>query len=268
MRTKKKYEQIHRIGRAIVAVLSIGYASASLALPDELQVQMDDINEPGQVGIDLSAGYAMGNPKTATDEDRRPTAHLLQASPQRSYGLTKTMQLGAQLFYARDSSGQSKIDGARLEWLYLPIRPAEEGGEGLFAGTLIEAGHLPKRLSENRLDAELRLIAGYRWGKWTVAANPEIGRKLAGDGSGVPDLSARMKLAYQATPTYAVGAEYYGDFGNMHAVGPLSHRSQQLFGVIDAKHGGCNFSIGIGRGLTSRSEPWVLKAAVGFSFDG
>lgn len=247
--------------------VSLTASPRAFALPDELQVHLDDINKPGQFGLELIANYTVSGPRKSSDEGLRPTRHLLQISPDFSYGLTNNVQLDLQLFSTLGFNGQARVDGGRVELSTIPIRPDDEDDDGPFFGGLFEVGHLPATLTTNNLDAEIKIFLGYRLGRWTFATNPEIGFKVSGNGSGAqPELAVKMKLAYRAAANYSIGIEHYGDLGQFRHIGPLIQQSQQTFAVVDFKAKGKAFNIGIGRGWNDFSERWVIKTIVSFPF--
>jgi len=241
-------------------------SSKALALPDELEVHLDDTTPKGQFAVDVIANYTASGPRAPSGEGLRPTFHLLQISPDFSYGLTKNSQIDLQLFSSVNLHGDGRVDGGRIEYLTIPIRPDDEDDDGLFLGGLFEVGHLPATLSRNRLDGEIKLLMGYRVGRWTFATNPELGFKVKGSGSSQPDLSVKFKAAYRVDPTYSVGIEHYGELGQLRHIGPLNQQSQQTFAVVDFKAKGMDFNVGIGRGWNDFSERWVLKTVVSFPF--
>lgn len=258
--------RFHPVVRGALAVVLLMAATGCFALPDELQVQTDDIREPGRLGADVGIHYAFSAPRLRTEADTDSTAHLLQISPEFSWGVSGGIQLGVQLFASVAPGGAGKADGIRGTFFHLPFHPEEEGGDGWFLGYLAEVGRLPRTMSPNDLDADLRLVAGYRAGAWMLAANPEIGVKLSGSGQGTPELGMRLKLAHRTGQDAALGIEYYGGMGTVKSSGSLSAQSQQLFAVADWKWGGLDIDAGIGRGLNASSEPWVLKLSLGFPF--
>jgi hypothetical protein len=188
-------------------------------------------------------------------------------SPDFSYGIGKNTQVDLQLFSSVGLHGEARVDGGRVEVLTIPIRPADDDDVGPFLGALFEIGHLPATLSTNNLDAEIKLLLGYRTGRWVFAANPEIGFKVSGSGSGAqPDLSNKIKIAYRAGETYSIGIEHYSELGQLRHIGPLNQQSQQTFAVVDFKRKGKDFNLGIGRGWNDFSERWVIKGIVSFPF--
>ena len=241
-------------------------APLAFALPDELEVRLDETNKQGQFAFDVISNYTVAGPRKPPDEELRSGVHLLQVSPAISYGLTAHTQIGVQLFSSVGLHGDARVDGGRFEVLSVPIRPDDDDDDGFFLGGLLELGHLPRTLSENNIDAELKMIIGYRIGRWTFASNPEIDFKVAGNGFTQPELAAKFKLAYRLDQRYSVGLEHYGDIGRLHHIGPLSEQSQQTFAVLDYKGKEMELNLGIGRGWNDFSERWVLKTAVSFPF--
>jgi len=242
------------------------YGRHALALPDDLEVLLDDLNKPGEFSAEVIASYALSRPRTRSDEELQPTFHVLQVSPEFSWGLAKNVQFNVQLFSSLNHEGHGTLDGGQLELLAIPIRPDDEDDDGFFAGGMVEIGRLPRTISTNKLDGEVTFLLGYRSGKWTVATNLEADFKVSGNGSSAPDLSAKIKLGYKTTASYSIGFEYYGDLGELRDIGPLSQESQHLFAVVDFKHKGWSFNVGVGRGLNAFSEPWVLKAVFELPF--
>jgi len=250
---------------AIFALLAFFFASPpAFALPDELEVHLAETTKPGQFAVDVISSYTASGPRKPSGEGLRPAFHLLQLSPDFSYGVTQNSQVDLQLFSSAGLGGEARVDGGRVEYLTVPIRPEDEDHDGLFLGGLFEVGHLPATLSKNNLDAEIKLLLGYRIGPWTFATNPEIGFKVSGNGSSQPELSVKLKAAYRVDQRYSIGIEHYGDLGPLRHVGPLNRQSQQTFAVVDFKAKEMDFNIGIGRGWNDFSERWVVKTFVSF----
>ena len=248
-----------------LAVVFAGSSHRAFALPDELEVHLDETTKKGQFAVDVITNYTASGPRVPNTEGLRPTVHLLQISPDFSYGLTSSSQVGLQLFSSLSPHGDSSVNGGRIEYLTVPIRP-DDDDDGPFLGGLFEVGHLPPTLSKNDLDGEIKVLMGYRGGRWILAANPEIGFKVTGSGSSKPDLGIKFKAAYRVEDSYSVGIEHYGDMGRIGHIGPLDQQSQQTFAVVDFKARGLDFNVGIGRGWTDFSERWVVKAIVSFPF--
>ena len=237
----------------------------AFALPDELYVQMDEITKPGEYSIDVLSSYVVAGPARPTSEALQPALHLLQVSPDFSYGIKKNTQIDLQLFSSIGLNGESRVDGVRAELLNIPIHPDIEGDEGLFLGELFEVGHLPSTYSNNNLDAEIKAVLGYRSGRLTFATNPEIGFKISGNGSSQPEFSVKLKVAYQIDEELSCGIEHYGDLGQINYPSP-NRQTQQTFAVVDIKHDDMTLNVGIGRGWNDYSDQWTLKTNLSFPF--
>ena len=60
--------------------------------------------------------------------------------------------------------------------------------------------------------------------------------------------------------------ETYNELGPLRDLGHVNKLSQALYGVIDTQLGQFDLNAGIGRGLTSVSDRWVLKFIVGIHY--
>jgi hypothetical protein len=246
-------------------VLPLGPAHA---LPDELEIHLDETTEKGKFGFEVISNYAISGPRVPSTDGLRPTRHLLQLSPDVSYGVTEHTQVDLQLFSSIGSDGNSRMDGGRVEVLTIPIRPPDNDDDGYWLGALFEIGHLPKTLSTNHADSEVKILLGLREGRWTFGASPEFGFKVSGTGSGSrPDVEMKLKVAYRLESGVSIGIEQYDDVGTTRKIGNLNQQSQQTFGVMDFKRKGWDFNLGLGHGWNDFSERWVVKAIIGFPLD-
>jgi len=247
----------------VAALLSILTPNFAYALPDELEIHLDDTTEKGKFGLEVISNYAIAGPRVQSDEGLRPSRHLMQLSPDISYGLNKNTQVDLQLFSSVGLDGQTRMDGGRVEILTIPIRPPDNDDDGYWLGALFEVGHLPATLSTNHLDSEIKILFGVRNGRWTIGASPEFGFKVSGTGSGSqPDIEMKLKIAYRLDSGSSIGIEQYSDLGTTRKIGSLNQQSQQTFAVVDFKRKGWDFNIGVGRGWNDFSEKWVVKTII------
>ncbi len=257
------------LDRAVCVCLALACASIThpaWSLPDEFEVRLDEMAKPGEFGVEVLTSYVPTKPRSQSDESLRPVRHLLQVTPEFSWGISRDVQLALQLFTSLAPGGDARMDGGRVEIITTPIRPADEDSDGYWLGGLFEIGHLPRTLSVNNLDAELKFFIGMRSGRWTLAMNPEIGFKVSGNGSSEPEYGIKIKVAYRIDDGYRVGIEHYGDLGEGRRIGPLNKESQLTFAVLDFSRKHWDVNIGVGRGWNDASEQWVLKANVGIPF--
>jgi hypothetical protein len=256
------------------ASLAVGIFAAALALAlparaelsDEIQVYTDDINKPGEFGLELHANTTLRGRRTPDYPGEVVPDRGVRLTPEFSWGLSRDWEAGLYLPASRDASGNSQIAGAKLRLKWLPVRP-EEGATGWFAGANGELSRLKKQFSESRSTFELRLMGGWRSPEWLLAVNPVFGWSLS-DGlrSAAADLSVGAKVARSVGGGVAAGLEYYSDLGTTRRLLAPGERAQVLYVALDARIGGWDFNAGIGHGLTHAADRTTLKAIVGIPF--
>ena len=79
--------------------------------------------------------------------------------------------------------------------------------------------------------------------------------------------SPSAKVAYNLIQSIDLGVEYYADNLPMKAMYGVTRQPNTAYLVMDAKLDKTSFNIGIGKGLNSTSDNWVVKFIGAFSFD-
>jgi hypothetical protein len=130
---------------------------AVLAAPDEIQVYTDEMNEPGEYGVELHVNYVMDGAKVPGYEGESPSHHMLQTTPEFSYGISKNWEAGLYVPVAREENGNLYGNGLRLRMKYMATR---EAGASMFWGLNTEVGYSNLRVSESEWGMELRPIIG------------------------------------------------------------------------------------------------------------
>jgi hypothetical protein len=252
------------MGASVLLALGAG-GEAHAALIDEIQVYTDDINAPGQFGLELHLNTTPKGRSTPDYPGEVVSNHGWRLTPEFSYGIAPDWEAGLYLPASRDASGNTELAGAKLRIKWLPVKPAE-GESGWFFGANGELSRLKKRFSDSRTSAELRLMGGWRNRDWLFALNPVFGWNLS-DGlrSGAADLSLGTKIARTVAPGVAVGVEYYADAGTTSRP-TLEGQAQTLYGAIDVELGGWSINFGIGRGLSRTADRLTMKTIVGVPF--
>ena len=257
-----------RLARTLLALaLDIGLAPAHAVLPDEIQVYTDDINKPREFGLEL---HVNTTPKGRTTPDfpgEITPYHGLRVTPEFSYGLARDWEAGLYMPYVRDAQGITHFAGPKLRLKWLPVQPAAEG-QPWFMGANFEYAQVASNLEQSRYTFELRPIIGYRGSEWLIAVNPILGWALSGpDRDGKPEFSPSVKLARDAAPGIALGAEYYAGLGKINDFLPRAEQGHTLYFTIDYDRKPWVFNFGIGRGLTEATDRWTLKAIFELPFD-
>ena len=257
-----------RLPAASVALLVLAAAAvlpvprAHGALPDEIQVYTDDLNIPGEHGVELHVNTTPSGRSEPDYPGEVTPHHGLRVTPELSWGLARNWDWGLYLPFVRSAEGTNYFAGPRFRLKWLPLRPGA-GASGGFAGINTEVSFVEERFDLARRTLELRPILGYRGEKWLASFNPTLGADLAGAERDVWMFHPSFKLAREVGERIALGFEYYADFGRLRDPLPRNEQSHTFYVVLDAERKlGVNF--GIGRGLTDATDRWTVKSIISF----
>jgi hypothetical protein len=244
-----------------LAVLAAAFftGSASAALPDEIQVYTDDLEAPGERGIELHVNTTPSGRTTPEYPGEVVPHHGLRVTPEISWGLARNWDGGLYLPVVRSGDGAWFFAGPRFRLKWLPLRPGE-GGSGAFAGINWEVSFVQERFEQSGRTAEMRPIVGWRGERWLFSFNPILTTDLAGEEKGVLHFEPAFKAARTIARDTAFGLEYYADLGRLSHFAPHSEQSHILYAVIDT----ARVNFGIGYGLTDASDRWTIKAIFSF----
>jgi hypothetical protein len=250
---------------AFAALIAFAFP-AHAELIDEIQVYTDDINAPGEFGLELHLNTTLHGRRGPDYPGEVVPDRGVRLTPEFSWGLSRDWEAGLYLPVSRDASGNTQLAGAKLRLKWLPLRP-EEGATGWFAGANGELSRLNKQFSQSRSSFELRLMGGWHSPQWLFALNPVFGWDLSdGMRSTRADLSVGAKVARTVASGIAAGFEYYSDLGTTDRLLPAGQRAQVLYVALDAHVGGWDLNLGVGHGLTRAADRTTVKAIVGIPF--
>jgi hypothetical protein len=246
-----------------LAALLCLFQTEARAAGDEIQVYLDDLTKPGGIGADLHNNFTIKGNRAPEYQGALPTHHTYRFTPELYYGLTPTMELGLYLLSTIAPGEGAHYEGEKLRFKY--IAPHDEK-QGSFWGANLEIGYTHKRVSEVPWNAQLKGIYGFRTGPWTFGFNANLDWSLHGSPNSPVALELDTKVSYDVHEKLAVGLESYNEIGPLRRLGNLSSQSQTLYGVVDTQIGKIDLNAGIGRGLTSASDRWILKFIVGLQY--
>jgi hypothetical protein len=256
--------------RALVAaavVFACAGPPARAAMIDEIQVYTDDINAPGEFGLELHVNTTLKGRSTPDFPNEITPQHGLRFTPEFSYGLTRDLEAGLYLPYARDAEGTTHFAGPKLRLKWLPLQP-NENGQRWFMGANLEYAWVTPEFEQSHYAIELRPIVGYRDREWLLAVNPILGWAPAGpDRNSKPDFSPSVKLARNVAAGLALGVEYYAELGKVNNILPRSEQAHTLYLALDYERKPWAFNVGIGRGLNSATDRWTLKMIIEIPID-
>lgn len=239
-----------------VAVLAAGPAQAT----DEIQVYNAGIAEVGQLTIQQHLNYVPLGVKEPPFPGGLISHNSINGTPEFAYGLTDWWEVGLYLpFSIQDQKFYS--DAFKLRTLF--VSPHAEQ-RNFFYGVNFEFSNETPPFAQTRFALEIRPIIGVRNDTYEFIVNPIVD---VGFGKyGEADFAPAARVARKFGPDLYAGFEYYADFGKIGDFLPLEQQQHTLFAVTDFKLGVFDVDFGVGYGLTTASDRWVVKTIIGYAF--
>ncbi len=238
-------------------------APVAHAAPDEIQVYTEEMDDPGEFGLELHVNYSAKGNTAPSYEGEVPPNHMLQVTPEFSYGITKQLEAGLYVPFAMSPDGNTYNNGLRFRLKYIAPRADDQP---FFWGINTELGYYTRRVSESDWGMELRPIIGYRTYNWLVSFNPILDAELTNNVDHDPSFEPALKVSRRVSGTTRAGLEYYGGFGAINHPLPKDQRDHYLYAAVDYEQHGYDINFGIGRGYTQAPDKWVVKAIIAFPF--
>lgn len=253
----------HRVKAGAIAAALTLFPAVARAAPEEIQVYMDEMGAPGEIGLDLHNNYVLGGDPGAEYPGQRQSLHQYRITPEFSLGLSDHFELGAYLpLAAIDHRGRFTVDGVKFRLKYI----GSKRDAHLFWGANLEVGRVRYALDQNPYNAEFKLIGGVRSGRWTLAANANIDFKVSGPAPAPASLEIATKASYAVTHGFSLGIENYSGVGEFRRLGQFGSSEQSTYLVADTHIGKWDLNLGAGRGYGSNRDHWTVKAIIGVPF--
>jgi len=253
------------LAKAVVMAVLMASSSAQSSLLDEIQVYTDDINLPGEVGMEIHVNTTPNGIRRQSFPGEVVNHRGLRVTPEISYGLSNTVDVGLYIPMVRAEDGQWFAAGAKLRFKWLPVQPQTH--QGWFSGVNFELSQLQTRFSESARALELRSILGWKDAHWLVAVNPIFAWDLSpGFNQGIPELTLSAKVSRKWTGPIAWGVEYYNGRGRLTKPLESALQEKAVYAVMDYEGKPFNFNFGVGKGLTSATDNWTLKGIIDYPF--
>ena len=247
------------------ALAFIALAGPALAADEEIQVYMDDMDRPGQFGLDVHNNYVLSGDGAPDYAGGMSPLHRYRMTPEWSYGLTKSVELGLYLpLTTLDSAGHFEADGIKGRIKWIAPRP---NSQSWFWGLNLEIGRVSHPLDINPWNGELKGIWGVRSGRWTVAVNGNFDWAISGPQIAPATLDVDTKVAYSVSKRFALGFESYNGLGTFRRFGRFGENDQALYGAVDTSLGKWDLNLGLGHGYGGAHDGWVAKAIVSVPID-
>lgn len=246
--------------------LSLAAMAAHAELPTEIRVYDDDIVDKGEYGFEIHASRTLrAKPRDDASRDLE-TNRGLRITPEISYGINEHTEISILIPTLLDSNGVGYIGGQQLQVKWFGQRAPAQGG--WFWGVNGELVTATRNFDEMRNSVEIRPILGYRNQDWQAIANLLLSYGLTeGYRTGGLNLKPAFKLAHGVAEGAQLGVEYYAELGKITRLAPRAEQVQTAYLTLDVKKSGWKVNLGLGRGLTSGTDPWILKTIIEFPLD-
>ncbi|NBX00689.1 MAG: hypothetical protein EBR14_03465 [Methylophilaceae bacterium] len=252
-----------RLHASFIALSTLISANAWGA-PDEIQVYTDEMNDPGQYGVELHMNYVPKGDKSKWREGAMASNHRFQMTPEFSYGITKYLEAGLYVPTAISSDGNFHATGLRPRLKY--IHPKADGSI-FFWGVNTEFGYSSLEVSDTMWGMEIRPIMGVRTDKWLVSFNPIIDIPLSKGGMHAAAFEPSLKVMRKINEDLELGIEHYSGLGAMNNLQGLRNQEHTTYMATDFKVRGMEVNFGVGHGYQKAEDDWVIKSIVAFPFN-
>jgi hypothetical protein len=249
------------------AVLLLAAASLSLIGPrfahavDEIQVYNGDINEVGQFSVQQHLNYAITGRTQPDFPGGLVPNHALNGTPEFAYGVTDWFEAGLYIPWAVNAQRQFLSNAFKLRTLF--VTP-DASKRDFFYGINFEYDFTTPPFSPTRFGMEVRPIIGWRNPQWEFIVNPIM--DFAFGAGGNLTFAPNARLARKLGEDFFIGVEYYSDLGAPGNFASFQNQAHQLFAVTDFKVGEIDVDIGLGYGLTTGSDQWMVKTILSYAF--
>jgi hypothetical protein len=246
----------------IILGLLILVPGLCFAQTDEIQVYDAGIAEKGKFNLTWHNNFTPAGLTTPAFPGAVVADKSLNGVPEWAYGVTDWFEAGMYLpVYTFTRDRKLELDGAKLRALFaMPHADSRR----FFYGVNFELSFNAKHWDQSRQSGEIRPIVGARSGPWDFILNPILDTSF--DGFSRLEFAPSLRVAYNRSPTFAVAAEHYADFGQLHRFESVAGQEHNLFGVADFSRPLFDLEAGIGFGLTKASDKLVLKTIVSHTF--
>jgi len=246
----------------LVVGLLVCAANAN-ATPDEIMVYTDEMNAPGQFGIEQHFNYTFKGSQAAEYAGQMPSQQLTQLTSEIAYGLTDTLEAAVYLPFAVASNGDAVLNGLRASVKYIAPHVSKKA---FFYGFNVEVGQSSIRKSAVRDAFELRPIVGFYGDNWLFSFNPILNVALDSNASHQPQFEPALKLMHRVAEEAHAGVEYYGEYGALNAMRPADQWVQTIYAVMDVEAHELDFNFGVGHGFANTADQWIFKGVVAHAF--
>ena len=242
-------------GRAAFVLPWLLQALPAQGQTDEIQVYDAAIARTGAINLTLHNNFTPSGSSTPAFPGGIATDKSLNGVAEWAYGVAPGFEAGVYFpLYSITRNDGVVYNGMKLRALF--VTPDAVKRE-FFYGVNFEFSFNSAHWDERPRTSEIRGIVGTHLGRFDLIFNPIVDNSWSGFSrlEFVPETRIAMALSEK----YKIALEEYDDFGAISHFLPAAKQSHQLFGVVDINTKWIGIEAGVGAGLTSASDHWVLK---------
>ena len=248
-----------RLRRSLPLATLMLAASTGLAHAiDEIQVYNGEIAKVGQWTLQLHLNYAFNSRKEPDFPGGLIPNHALNGTPEWAYGITDWWEMGFYAPFAVDQDGRFLSNAGKIRQLF--VTP-DAANRFFFYGVNFEFSYATPPFAPTRWNMEIRPIIGVRKNDFEFIVNPIVDVGFGQDGD--VTFAPAARFARKFGEDFALGIEYYTDFGPLHNFVSFNEQQHNIFGVVDFKVGRFDVNAGLGYGLTPGSDRLIGKIIIG-----
>jgi len=252
----------------ITAAILLSCSAAGLRAQGnyEVQVYASELVAPKATMVELHSNFTASGTKGVVD-GVLPTNHAEHETVEITHGFNEWFETGFYIFTSIQPDGSWYYVGSHIrprfavpEKYHLPV--------GLSISN--EIGWQRPNFSLDTWTWEIRPIVDKKIDKWYFAFNPTFDKSFHGPSKANGyEFSPNIKFSYDVTKKVAMGVEYYGAYGPVTGFDPLRDQQQQIVPAVDVDFGkNWEFNFGVGVGVTQATDHLLIKAILGYRFNG
>ena len=246
---------IQTLGCFSVVLLWLSFSLRVCAQTDEIQVYDATIAPTGAMNITLHNNFTLSGSNTPAFPGGLIPDRALNGVAEWAYGIEPWFEGGLYFpLYSVTRNGSVLFNGFKLRTLFVTPDAAHRE---VFYGVNFEFSFNTAHWDERAYTSEIRPIIGTHLGRFDLIFNPIFDN--AWNGFTRLEFMPETRVAMALSEKIKLALEEYDDFGPISHFLPAAKQSHQLFGVIDIATRAVNIEAGVGAGLTSASDHWVLK---------
>jgi len=215
--------------------------------PFEIKVHDDLIANYEQSAYEFETNLYKAN------SSQKLKSNVFQTRLEYGYGITPNSELGFNV-YLSDYDGVGALNGGKLSHMYIPTH--DEEGVWHY-GVKNEVNYIKDIDGKEVTFFEFTPIFGANLQNWRMTINPSVDVTL--DKNARSTFSPAAKVVYELTHQFDIGTEYYAENLPLKGFYIPTQQPKTVYMVLDIKHEQTTYNIGVGRGVGSGSDNWVIK---------